>query len=114
MNHEGVLESRGRIQGYYPVYLSDSEMYTEKLAQHAHEATLHEGVGSTVAKVRETHWVPRLCQLIKRPINRCYGCKKFYAVAYSNPTPVNLPQDRTVGALSGRRGRLRRSSKVPC
>ena len=97
MNHDGALECRGRIQGDYPVYLPDSEMYTEKLVQHAHEATLHGGVSLTMAKVRETHWVPRLRQLVKRLIKRCYGCKRFHAVAYSNPPPGNLPQDRTVG-----------------
>ena len=32
MNHDGALECLGRIQGDYPVYLPDSEMYTEKLA----------------------------------------------------------------------------------
>ena len=64
MNHDGALECRGRIQGDYPVNLPDSEMYTEKLVQHAHEATLHGGVSLTMAKVRETHWVPRLRQLV--------------------------------------------------
>ena len=95
MNHDGALECRGRIQGDYPVYLPDSEMYTEKVVQHAHEATLHGGVSLTMAKVRETHWVPRLRQLVKRLIKRCYGCKRFHAVAYSNPPPGNLSQDRT-------------------
>ena len=55
MNHDGALEYRGRIQGDYPVYLPDSEIYTEKLVQHAHEATLHGGVSLTMAKVGETH-----------------------------------------------------------
>ena len=50
-----------------------------------------------MAKVRETHWVPRLRQLVKRLIKRCYGCKRFHAVANYNPPPGNLPQDRTVG-----------------
>ena len=30
-NAEGVLECRGRIQGDYPVYLPDNQLYTEKL-----------------------------------------------------------------------------------
>ena len=60
MNHDGALEYHGRIQGDYPVYLPDSEMFTEKLVQHAHQATLHGGVSLTMAKVRETHWVPGL------------------------------------------------------
>ena len=47
--------------------------------------------------MRETHWVPRLHQLVKRLIKPCYRCKRFDAVAYSNPLPGNLPQDRTVG-----------------
>ena len=51
-----------------------------------------------MAKVRETHWVPRLRQLAKRLMKRCYGCKRFNLSAYANPPPGNLPQDRTVGA----------------
>ena len=85
MNHDGALECRERIQGDYTVYLPDGEMYTEKLVQHADEAALHGGVSLTMAKVRETHWVPRLHQLFKPLIKHCYGCKRFHAVAYSNP-----------------------------
>ena len=97
VNHDGLLECRGRIQGDYPVYLPDSAIYAEKLVQYAHEVTLHGGVGLTMAKVRETHWIPRLRQLTKRVIRRCYGCKRFNLTALANPPPGNLPQDRTVG-----------------
>ena len=65
--------------------------------QYAHEVTLHGGVGLTMAKVRETHWIPRLRQLTKRVIRRCYGCKRFNLTALANPPPGNLPQDRTEG-----------------
>ena len=104
MNHDGALECRGRIQGDYPVYLPDSEMYTEKLVQHAHEAFLHGGVSLTMAKVRETHWVPRLRQLVKRLIKRCYGSKRFMLL--HTPTPLQETCLRIVlcnYALSGRR-----------
>ena len=49
---DGVLECRGRIQGHYPIFLPDGQRYTEKLVAQAHLATLHGGVGSTMAKVR--------------------------------------------------------------
>ena len=65
MNHDGVLECHRRIQGDHPVYLLNNEIHTEKLMKHAHEATLHGRVGLTMAKQQETHWVPRLRQLIK-------------------------------------------------
>ena len=35
-NAEGVLECRGTIQGDYPVYLPDNQLYTEKLVAQAH------------------------------------------------------------------------------
>ena len=57
-NHQGILECRGRIQGDYPVYLPDKELFSEKLVAHVHKTTLHGGVGLTMAKVRERYWVP--------------------------------------------------------
>ena len=96
-NRKEVLECRGRIQGNYPVYLPDSALYTLKFVQHAHEITLHGGVGLTMAKVRESHWIPRLRKLVKRVIKQCYGCKRFQITAFANPPQGNLPRDRTEG-----------------
>lgn len=50
-----------------------------------------------MAKVHEKYWVPRLRQLVKRHIKRCYGCKRFHVSAFANPPPGNLPTDRTEG-----------------
>ena len=76
-NSEGVLECRGRIQGHYPVYLPVSRRYTEKFVTQAHLATLRGGVVSTMAKVREQYWVPRLRRLTKRVVKNCLGCRRF-------------------------------------
>ena len=96
-NEEGILQCRGRIQGDYPVYLPDSSLYAEKKAQQAHESTLHGGVGLTMAKIRETHWIPRLRRLVRRVIKRCHGCKRYQATALASPPPGKLPKDRTEG-----------------
>ena len=96
-NLDGIFECRGRIQGHYPIYLPDDGVFTGKLVTHFHKHTLHGGVGLTMAKVRETYWVPRLRQLVKRLIKRCYGCKRFHVSAFANPPPGNLPTDRTEG-----------------
>ena len=76
-NRKEVLECRGRIKGNYPVYLPDSTLYTLKFVQHAHEITLYGGVGLTMAKLQDSHWIPRLYKLVKRVITQCYGCKRF-------------------------------------
>ena len=95
----GILECHGRIQGDFPTYLPDNDMYTEKLVEHAHNVTLHGGVGLTMAKVRESHWIPRLRRLTRRVIKNCFGCRRFHATHFPNPQPGKLPKDRTEGDL---------------
>ena len=94
-NDEGVLECQGRIQGDFPVYLLDSELYTAKVVQRAHIVTLHGGVGLTMAKVREKFWVPRLRKLAKGVLKSCWGCKRFRAIPGQSPPPGLLPRERT-------------------
>ena len=65
-NEDGVLECRCRVQGHYLIFLPDGQRYTDKLVAQAHIAVLHGGVGSTMAKVREHYWVPRLRRLTKK------------------------------------------------
>ncbi|XP_028413531.1 uncharacterized protein LOC114536368 [Dendronephthya gigantea] len=95
---DGVYECRGRLQGLYPTYLPDQEMFTEKLVMDAHIRTLHGGVGLTMTKLREVYWIPRLRRLVRKMIKRCNGCRRFRAVAVADPPPGNLPTDRTVGS----------------
>ena len=97
-NHQHVLECRGRIEGEYPVYLPDDHPYTEKVVEQAHSSSLHGGVAMTMAKMRETYWVPRLRQMTKRVRSRCWGCKKFRVKAYQSPPPGILPSTRTQGS----------------
>ena len=59
------------------MYLPDSRRYTEKFATQAHLATLRGGVVSTMAKVREQYWVPRLRRLTKRVVKNCTGVDDF-------------------------------------
>ncbi|XP_078365845.1 uncharacterized protein LOC144650069 [Oculina patagonica] len=88
-NQDGILECRGRIQGHFPVYLPDSQRFTEKLVTQSHL--------STMAKVRELYWVPRLRRLTKRIVKSCHGCRRFQAQAFSSPPQGDLPKDRTEG-----------------
>ena len=97
-NNDGVYECRGRLQGHYPTYLPDQDVFTEKLVMDAHIRTLHGGVGLTMTKLREVYWIPRLRRLVRKVNKKCNGCKRFRAVAVVNPPPGNLPTDRTVGS----------------
>lgn len=85
LNGQQVLECRGRIIGEYPIYLPDNHPFTQKLVFQAHLATLHGGVGLTMAKVREKYWVPRLRRLVKKMRGTCNGCKRLRAKPYPAP-----------------------------
>ena len=74
---EDILECRGRIQGRYPIYLPDDSVFNEKLVHHAHQCTLHGGLGLTMAEVREKYWIPRLRKLTKKVVKGCWRCQQF-------------------------------------
>ena len=98
-NSREVYECRGRIQGDYLIYLPPNSIFSEKMVMAAHRRTLHGGVGLTMAAIRSRYWIPRLRQLVKRMIKRCYECKRFQAVAHAHPPVGNLPKDRTEGSV---------------
>ena len=98
-SNDGLFECRGRIQGGYPIYVPGDHVLARKLVEEVHLETLHSGVGMTMAGIREKYWIPKLRQLAKQVIRSCHGCKKFQAVAFANPPPGNLPQDRTQGNI---------------
>ena len=94
-NDEGILECRGRIHGEFPIYLPDNHPFTLSLVRQAHISTLHGGVGMTMAKIREYHWIPRLRQLVKKIRSKCQGCKRFQTKAFQTPPLGKLPNSRT-------------------
>ena len=96
-NADGLYECRGRIQGNYPIFLPFEAGFSEELVKDAHLLTIHGGVGLTMELVRRHYWIPKLRQLVKRVINKCYGCKRFHAIAFLKPPEGNLPRDRTEG-----------------
>jgi hypothetical protein len=97
-----ILEGHGQVQGDFPTYHPDNNMHTEKLVEHAHNVTLHTGVGLTMDYVRESHWIPRLRRITKRVIKNCFACRQFYTTHFPNPQPGKLPKRSTQVQLGTR------------
>ena len=76
-NNEGIYVCRGRIQGHYLVNLLPRVTLSETIMQEAHLLTLHGGVGSTMAHVRQEYWIPCLCQLAKNVIQSLLWVKEI-------------------------------------
>ena len=82
MNEQHIYICMGRIQGEYPIYLPRNHILSNKVVEDAHMATLHGGVGLSMACVREKYWIPRLRQLSKKVLRKCFGCKRFQAIPF--------------------------------
>ena len=97
-NSSGLYECRSRILGHYLLFIPRNFMLAEKIVEDAHIKTLHGEVSLTMAEVQREYWIPHLQSLTKKVRKACYGCKRFQVTAFNNPTPGELPGDRTVGS----------------
>ena len=94
-DEDGILRCYGRIEGDYPIYLPDSDLFAKKLIMHEHIQTLHGGVNSTMARTRNHWWIPKLRRLVKSIIHSCPGCKKYRSIPLQASSQANLPEFRT-------------------
>lgn len=61
--------------GDYTIFIPRLSSLTEKLDKKVHCETLLEGVGLTMTKTKSLFCFPKLRQLTKTIIHRCFGCK---------------------------------------
>ena len=89
------MKCHGRVQGDYPLFLRRSSFLAGPIVQRAHKLTLHGGVSSTMAKVRESYWIPQLRSLVKIVRRDCYGCRRYRVRPYPGSSQAPLPTSRT-------------------
>ena len=64
----GIFRYAGRVQHYNPVFLPRNGKLAALIVRHVHEQTLHGGVSTTLCRVREKFWIPKL-----RSLTECYS-----------------------------------------
>ena len=57
-NDEGVYICKGRLQGFYPIYLPQDSVLGKKLIFSEQERSLNGGVAMTMSNVRSSFWIP--------------------------------------------------------
>ena len=91
-----ILRCEGRVTNYQPIYLGGGT-FGNKLIAHVHNQIMHLGVSNTMAALRETWWIPKLREKVKKVINKCNGCKLYSAKPFEAPTTAKMPSFRTEG-----------------
>jgi len=60
----------------------------------AHIKLYHSGVGTTVAALRQSYWIPAARQYVKSLLRQCVVCRKYSGKPYTAPDPAPLPKVR--------------------
>lgn len=101
---DGVLRSIGRTNINPPILLPQKDPFVHLLIHDLHEKKFHSGVNFTLCELRQTYWIVKGRQSVKRVINECVTCRRHRARPYrqiSAPLPLfRITQQRpfeTVG-----------------
>ena len=91
----GLTRCYERIQGYTPIFIPRKSALARRIIEHCHLQTLHGGVATTMNKVRQKYWIPKLRSLVKSVRHNCNHCKKYQARVLDAPPTSALPAFRT-------------------
>ena len=73
---------------------SKESHFTRLVIQDAHEASMHHGVESTLARVRATYWIVKERRSVKEVLRKCGICKQYQGRPMCAPASPDLPQSR--------------------
>ncbi|GFX95392.1 uncharacterized protein TNCV_3684441 [Trichonephila clavipes] len=75
-----------------PTVLPDHPLI-EGLVLYTHRSSMHAGVLTTLAQLREKFWIPKGRRVVRAILRQCVKCKRLTA-GKVNPDPTPLPFDR--------------------
>ncbi|XP_037502495.1 uncharacterized protein LOC119376894 [Rhipicephalus sanguineus] len=100
LDREGLMRVGGRLQftdnheeTKHPIVLPGTHPFTLLLIKKEHVRMLHSGVRDTLAQLRESYWIIRGRQAVKKVIKRCLICRKQSCPPATEPV-APLPADR--------------------
>lgn len=100
LDEDGVLRVGGRLQlsdnnerVKHPIILASDHPFTTLLIEKEHRRLLHAGTRDTLAQLRESYWILRGRQAVKKLLRRCITCRRQKSRPASEPT-APLPADR--------------------
>ena len=98
---DGVLRLRGRFansklryEQQYPVLQRSDSHLTKLIIWDAHEATMHNGVESTLAGIRRRYWIIKRRKTVKNVLQKCVVCKQYQGKPLRSPASPDLPEFR--------------------
>ena len=101
LDEDKIIRCKGRINNAdttegskNPVLLPSRHRYTEPLIKERHDHVHHNGVRETLNAIRETHWVLKGREAVKKVIRKCTICGRYEGKPFTAPPSPDLPTDR--------------------
>ena len=101
IDQSGLIRSKGRMKNstlnydtQCPVLLPPKSHLTWLIVQHLHRSNHHCGVNTTLVLLRESFWLPKARQVIKKIISKCVLCQIVTKDRMGLPPPPPLPPER--------------------
>ena len=101
LNEDKIIRCKGRInnadtteESKNPILLPSRHRYTELLIRERHDHVHHNGVRETLNVIRETHWVLKGKDALKRVTRKCTICRRYEGKPFTTPLFLDLPTDR--------------------
>ena len=100
-DEKDIIRCQGRINNAavaegskQPILLPPHHRFTELFIREKHFKVLHNGIRDTLNTVRETHWILRGREVVKKVLRKCVICKRYEGRAVSSPPLPQLPEER--------------------
>ena len=101
LDKEGIIRCQGRIDhstvlegSKTPILMPTRHYFTELLIMHRQNQVFHDGIREMLNLIRETHWIRRGREAVKRILRKCVVCRRYEGKAVPSPPVPQLPKDR--------------------
>ena len=101
LDDDGLIRCRGRLQyaqlphsTKYPILIPKESHLSTLIVRATHCLVLHGGVRETLTELRQSYWIPKGRQLVKKEISKCVTCRKVEGPPFRSVNSPPLPDIR--------------------
>ena len=105
IDKQKLLRCRGRLKNAplqdntkYSILIPKDTYLAELIIRAIHLMLMHAGVRETLTQLRQTYWILKGRQLVKRILHQCVTCKKAEGRPFRSVNFPPLPQPRVTGS----------------
>ncbi|VDP06047.1 unnamed protein product [Heligmosomoides polygyrus] len=95
-----IWRTKGRLENSMlnwetknPIFIAPDTPLADLVIRDTH-GPYHRRIEHTIATVRSEYWIPKLCQQVRKLVQKCVKCRRFNSLPYQYPSTTDLPHRR--------------------